>query len=222
MIRDFSREELEPAAANNDAEFTLGFGTVLTLGGLLLLVCVVCFAFGYVVGHRTSATQGTASVLPNSKSTAFPGGSGAKPVAGGQIARPAQTTADGSDVDGAPAAQSATTAAASDVPSSQSQNSGAGDPRVRPALGASTEPVVRVQPATARVQGWMVQIAAVSRTEDADVLVNALKKRGYTVSARHEIGDNLIHVQTGPFVNRNDANAMRQKLLNDGYNAIIE
>jgi DedD protein len=72
------------------------------------------------------------------------------------------------------------------------------------------------------VQGWMVQIAAVSRTEDADVLVNALKKRGYTVSARHEIGDNLIHVQTGPFVNRNDANAMRQKLLNDGYNAIIE
>ena len=217
MIRDFSREELEPAAANNDAEFTLGFGTVLTLGGLLLLVCVVCFAFGYVVGHRTSTTQGTASVLPNSKSTAFQAGSGAKPVAGGQIARSTQTT-DGSDVDGAPTAQSATAAAAS----APSQNDGAGDPRVRPALGASTEPVVRVQPATAQVQGWMVQIAAVSRTEDADVLVNALKKRGYTVSARHEIGDNLIHVQTGPFVNRNDANAMRQKLLNDGYNAIIE
>ncbi len=34
--------------------------------------------------------------------------------------------------------------------------------------------------------------------------------------------DNLIHVQTGPFVNRNDANAMRQKLLNDGYNAIVQ
>jgi len=29
-------------------------------------------------------------------------------------------------------------------------------------------------------------------------------------------------VQTGPFANRNDANAMRQKLLNDGYNAIVE
>jgi DedD protein len=222
MIRDFSREELEPAAANNDAEFTLGFGTVLTLGGLLLLVCAVCFAFGYVVGHRTSTTQGTASVLPNSKSTAFRAGSGAKPVAGGQLARSAEPAADRSDVDDAPTARSATTAASSDVASAQSQNNGAGDPRVRPALGSSTEPVLRVQPATAQVQGWMVQIAAVSRTEDADVLVNALKKRGYTVSARHEIGDNLIHVQTGPFVNRNDANAMRQKLLNDGYNAIIE
>ena len=68
----------------------------------------------------------------------------------------------------------------------------------------------------------MVQIAAVSRTEDADVLLGALKKRGYTVTARRELGDNLIHVQTGPFTSRNDANAMRQKLLNDGYNAIVQ
>jgi cell division septation protein DedD len=68
----------------------------------------------------------------------------------------------------------------------------------------------------------MVQIAAVSHSEDAQVLVDALRKRGYTVTARREAGDNLIHVQTGPFVNRNDANGMRQRLLNDGYNAIVE
>jgi len=68
----------------------------------------------------------------------------------------------------------------------------------------------------------MVQIAAVSRTEDADVLVGALKKRGYAVTARRELGDNLIHVQTGPFSSRIDANSMRQKLLNDGYNAIVQ
>jgi len=29
-------------------------------------------------------------------------------------------------------------------------------------------------------------------------------------------------VQTGPFISRNDANAMRQRLLNDGYNAIVQ
>ena len=68
----------------------------------------------------------------------------------------------------------------------------------------------------------MVQIAAISHAEDAQVLVAALKKRGYEVTARRDLGDNLIHVQTGPFVNRNDANAMRQKLLNDGYNAIVQ
>ena len=49
-----------------------------------------------------------------------------------------------------------------------------------------------------QVQGWMVQIAAVSHPEDAEVLVNALRKRGYTVTARRDVGDSLIHVQTGP------------------------
>jgi cell division septation protein DedD len=68
----------------------------------------------------------------------------------------------------------------------------------------------------------MVQIAAVSHPEDAEVLVNALRKHGYAVTVRREVADNLIHIQTGPFANRNDANAMRQKLINDGYNAIVQ
>jgi cell division septation protein DedD len=68
----------------------------------------------------------------------------------------------------------------------------------------------------------MVQIAAVSNPEDAEVLVAALRKRGYGVSARHEVTDGLIHVRIGPFNNRNDANQWRQKLLNDGYNAILQ
>jgi DedD protein len=81
---------------------------------------------------------------------------------------------------------------------------------------------VHVQPALSQVQGWMVQIAAVSHVEDAEVLVNALKKRGYSVMVRRDIADTLLHVQTGPFANRNDANTMRQKLLSDGYNAIVQ
>jgi len=68
----------------------------------------------------------------------------------------------------------------------------------------------------------MVQIAAVSHADDAEVLVNALRRRGYSVTARRDNGDTLIHVQTGPFISRNDANAMRQRLLNDGYNAIVQ
>ena len=101
------------------------------------------------------------------------------------------------------------------------------DSQVHPAFAGQTSnpqsaSVLQVQPAMTQVQGWMVQIAAVSHPEDAEVLVNALRKRGYTVTVRREVNDNLIHVQTGPFANRNDANAIRQKLLNDGYNAIVE
>jgi cell division septation protein DedD len=68
----------------------------------------------------------------------------------------------------------------------------------------------------------MVQIAAVTHPEDAEVLVGALRKRGYAVSARRDPADGLLHVQVGPFSSRTDAYAMRQKLLNDGYNAIVQ
>lgn len=67
----------------------------------------------------------------------------------------------------------------------------------------------------------MVQVAAVSHAEDASVLMNALRKRGYAVMERRGFSDNLIHVQIGPFANRNDALAISQKLLGDGYNAVV-
>jgi cell division septation protein DedD len=68
----------------------------------------------------------------------------------------------------------------------------------------------------------MVQIAAVSHPEDADVLVNALRKRNYAVTARREAADGLIHVRIGPFSSRDEANEWRLKLMNDGYNAIVQ
>jgi len=77
-------------------------------------------------------------------------------------------------------------------------------------------------PAPAAPSGIMVQIAAISNPADADVLVGALQKRGYSVTARRVPSDPLIHVQVGPFSNRADAIAMRQKLLGDGYNAILK
>ena len=68
----------------------------------------------------------------------------------------------------------------------------------------------------------MVQIAAVSHQEDADLLLSALKKRGYAVFIRQEPQDHLIHIQTGPFATRKDAEIVRQHLLTDGYNAILK
>ena len=68
----------------------------------------------------------------------------------------------------------------------------------------------------------MVQIAAVARPEDAAVLVSALRQRGYGVVVRNEPQDKLLHVQVGPFADRTQATVMKQKLLSDGYNAIIK
>jgi cell division septation protein DedD len=227
MIRDFSKEELLPARSETDTELTIGGGMLLGLGGGLLLLCAMCFGLGYMVGHRSSPDQqaAVASPLPVAKTPAAPAGAGTKPGAGEQApVRPqAQSSTDSSGFDDG--AQSDSARAESGV--TQPQVKPVVESQVRPALGVKSggtqpAPAFQVQSALKQTQGWMVQIAQVSQAEDAEVLVNALRKRGYTVAARRELSDNLIHVQTGPFVNRNDANAMRQKLLNDGYNAIVQ
>ena len=230
MIRDFSKDELEPAENERDTELTLGGGTILALGGGLVFLCLVCFGLGYSVGHRSSPESGTAvPASSNSRSPVTRVGSGSKPGAVGQVPTRSQTQA-AVGASGNPSGNS--TRPAQPVTAEDAEGTGSPAGQIKPALDAQAHPVLaggvqpvsalHVQPAMTQVQGWMVQIAAVSHSEDAEVLVSALRKRGYTVTARRDIGDSLIHVQTGPFVNRNDANAMRQKLLNDGYNAIVQ
>lgn len=68
----------------------------------------------------------------------------------------------------------------------------------------------------------MVQIVALSHKEDADAMVTALKRHGYDVSISQDPHDTLLHLEVGPFTNKNDAEAMRQRLLVDGYNATVK
>lgn len=98
---------------------------------------------------------------------------------------------------------------------------------VHPAPPAPTPAVATTSPAAKQsaVVGSgsiMVQIAAISRQEDADILVSALRKHGYSVVVRNDPKDSLLHVQIGPFGSRDDAKAMRTRLLADGYNAILK
>jgi hypothetical protein len=67
----------------------------------------------------------------------------------------------------------------------------------------------------------MVQVAVLTRDEDASVLIDALSRHGYSASSTRE-SDHRIHIRLGPFSSRTDASAMRDKLLNDGYNAVVQ
>jgi cell division septation protein DedD len=68
----------------------------------------------------------------------------------------------------------------------------------------------------------MVQVAAVSSQDIADIEVSALKKDGYNVVVRHEPQDKLLHVQIGPFTDRKAADEMRKRVQADGFNAIVK
>jgi pilus assembly protein CpaC len=67
----------------------------------------------------------------------------------------------------------------------------------------------------------MVQIMTLSNTDDAESMAAALKRHGYNVAVNHDPQDSLLHLEVGPFTSRSDAEAMRQRLLSDGYNATV-
>ena len=164
----------------------------MLLTGLGLILCAACAGF-FVLGYAVGHRRAAVAEAPMSMA----GESG--PTVAGEQRKPAATLA-------VAPAESAAEAVAD----------GAGTAKTAPTGGAV------VQAALGQGTPWMVQIAAVSHQEDADVLVGALQKRGYVVSARRDPADDLVKVQVGPFPTHADAAAMRQRLLNDGYNAIIE
>lgn len=85
-----------------------------------------------------------------------------------------------------------------------------------PASGQATE--IKANPNGA----YTVQVAAVSKQEDAEILVSALRKKQYPVFMAGSSGDALYHVQVGPFSDPKDAETMRSRLASDGYNAIVK
>jgi cell division septation protein DedD len=227
--------EMENLRAARDREWTLGPAMLMTLGVVLFALCAACFVFGYAVGRGSTTEVATVAASPTSGTPAFaqPAASASKPSAAQSGAQPQAPAAaagrpDASASDSTPVPAPATVAVSTDS-NGGAASAGPGEPVIHAALPGQTARAEAaadtrsgVQPALTQASGIMVQIAAVSHPEDADVLVSALRKRGYAVSSRRDPTDGLLHVQVGPFANRDDATAMRQKLLNDGYNAIVQ
>ncbi len=70
---------------------------------------------------------------------------------------------------------------------------------------------------------YFVQVAAVSKPDDAQALVDALKKKQYVAfTTNSSPTDKFFHVQVGPFSDVKDAEATRAKLISDGYNPILK
>jgi cell division septation protein DedD len=192
MHEVFDEDELPRAEQRRDTELTLGPMMLLGFFFGLLLLCGLCFGVGYSMGSHGAHESSVTGQQP---------GAGAASQAAASLPKPSAAPQNISQPQ--PAAATAPT------PS----------PSPTPALPA---PAAQAEPATVPALALMVQIAIVSHQEDADVLVSALRQRGYTATARRDPADNQFHVRIGPFNSHNEANAMRQKLLNDGYNAIVQ
>jgi len=227
MARYFDEEEPELEERSQDTEVTLSWGAVAGMGVALLAICGLCFGLGYMVGHRGSGNRSSGPAA----STAAQGapdqeplqGSGAvaKPSASAQAPTPSPTQANDNTPPAGDGGASPEATAPSTPATTQSGPTGA------PAVTTPVQPPIRpVMPGNTQVNSpaaaLMVQVAAVRNVEDAGVLANALRRRGYPVNAQRDPGDGLIHVRVGPFATRDEANRWRDKLLGDGYNAMVQ
>ena len=242
-MRGYFDEEEEPEAEEprREREVTLSTGALLGLVFGLVLFCGLCFAAGYAVGHHASGRTAAANAPTpaHDQEPLQPNDSIPKPSASAQT-QPPVPQADDSPTNpepGTPAAGANPTTTAQSPDNSEPGGSPTASPAAtapapvapkRPALPAAVNTAPPAQ-ATPNVRAalpapvkLMVQIAAVANPEDADVLVTALRKRGYSVTAARAPADGLIHVKIGPFNSRDEANRWRDKLLGDGYNAVVQ
>ena len=92
------------------------------------------------------------------------------------------------------------------------------------ATPTQTPPANTADPATLLpTAGYLVQVAAVTKQEDADALVDALKKKDYPAFVAAQSGnDKFFRVQIGPYSDVKDAEAMRTRLIADGYSPILK
>lgn len=189
-------------AASEDTEITLGTGKMLLLFFGLVALCAVFFAMGFSLG-RNSVLK---SPLPDGMATVAAPSGNARPsaVKANPPAAPATTAA--------PATQEANSAATENA-STAAENTSASAP------DRSSPPEPTAPPV---LNGYYVQVAAVSKEEDATALVDALKRKQYPAFSANTPSDKLFHVQIGPYADIKDADATRTKLVSDGYNPILK
>ena len=220
-------------ASSQDTEITLGTGKLLVLFFGLVGICALFFALGYSLGRKSepAITTASAAVAPLTTPGTSKASSGSAAASSPSMtfyksveqkdANPQLTPAADAKTDTttAPAASSSTSTPTTSTP-------GTTAPSTTTQTTTSPQgPAVNAPDPTTVLPtlGYFVQVAAVSKQEDADSLVDALKKKQYPAFVADPVPtDKLFRVQVGPFSEVKDAEAMRARLVADGYNPILK
>ena len=210
--------------SSQDTEITLGTAKLLGLFFGLVIVCAVFFALGYTLGRKSDAGLTATLTVPALQTSS----NGSKPASAGSSPAPAppmtfykaveQKDANPQLTPAPSQGASPTSGALASSPTTSSPDASSGT-SAQPSQTAAPADPMGVLPTT----GYFVQVAAVSKQDDAEALVDALKKKQYPAFvANNSTIDKLFRVQVGPFADIKDAEGMRSRLINDGYNPILK
>jgi cell division septation protein DedD len=203
-------------ASSQDTEITLGTGKLLVLFFGLVGVCALFFALGYSLGRKSEPMipATSAAVAPQTAPGTGKASSGAATAPAMSFYKSVEQKDPNPQLTPTDSKTDTTSAAGSPGSANSSTNS---TPAQAPATGGA-DPATMLPTA-----GYFVQVAAVSKQEDADSLVDALKKKEYPAFVAAPVAtDKLLRVQLGPFAEIKDAEAMRTRLIADGYSPILK
>jgi DedD protein len=190
---------------SQDTEITLGTGKMLALFFSLVALCGLFFGLGFSLGRGSvrplmTADQAQASPGATLRSSAM------KSASQPPDSMTFYTAVEQKDAN----AQLAPNDASKEAPAKDTAKS---------AQNSSAPP----DPMTATAASYFVQVAAVTKQDDAQALVEALKKKQYAAfTSNTSSADKFFHVQVGPFGDLKDAEATKAKLISDGYNPILK
>ena len=201
-------------ASSEDTEITLGTGKLLFLFFGLVGVCALFFGLGYSLGRKSESSLAT-----NSTPAAPQVSSNTSKAGGGAASTPAQSMTLYKSVEQKDANAELT------PPSNSKTETNEAAPTNGTTTAATASPTANASESSAALptSGYFVQVAAVSKQEDAQALVDALKNKEYPAFvAPQGTTDKLFRVQLGPFADVKDAEAMRTRLIGDGYSPILK
>ena len=201
-------------ASSEDTEITLGTGKLLFLFFGLVGVCALFFALGYSLGRKSEPS------LAANTTTAAPQVSSNTSKAGEAATNAAQPMTFYKAVE-----QKDANAQLTPPPDTKTDSGTAAASTPTNTIAPTTTPAANPNESTAALptSGYFVQVAAVSKQDDAQALVDALKKKEYPAFvAPQATTDKLFRVQLGPFGDVKEAEAMRTRLIGDGYSPILK
>lgn len=204
------------STAQQDTEITFGTGRMLAIFFVFVLVCAFFFAIGFSLGRKTTTAVNGLSMSPSAGTPA----SAVRPSPAKNDAHGAPTpTPQSGDFSFYKAVGEKNADAALTPPEAKTPTENAAAPAADKTPKAATE----TAPATPAAGSYYVQVAAVTRKEDADALVEALKKKQYPAFTTSTPSvDKFVRIQVGPYAEWKDAEAMRTRLIGDGYNPIVK
>jgi DedD protein len=203
---------------DQDTEITLGTAKMLGLFFGLVILCAVFFGMGFSVGRnsvKVSPVDTEVSVVKNSATPA----AAAKPNA--PATNPDLTfykAVEQKDPNAQLSAPQPVNSPKEVNPSPPTDN----PPEAENKLAVGNPAPVPDAAAAPPTNAYYVQVAAITNKDDAEALVEALKKKQYAAFSATATTDKFFHVQIGPFSDIKVAEATKAKLVGDGYNPILK